>query len=383
MSFRVRILKASLGAARSGAFPGVRRGFCQVPPKQAELDRQVPHLPAEPSKTKKLWKLIKEVAVHTWQGLKDAGSDIAFVFRRVTSKEAQNLHDRIRMRSSKTNLLKFLPFSFFVIIPFSEVLLPPYMYLFPNATPSYFHTSSSRDATTKLLLRKQINAWRLLNQTLRNNSTFDMAKLDRLLEDLANKVPGAVERVPEFDEEFVEHVRSNFELYDKHMSPENMTNDEIKLVLDMFRWHYISGLRTLGLLMNIDLILLNILCKITFRATYPLRVYEFDFFPFGWISRRLLLSQLKREWKSEQATDQLIKLNPEEQIAFATEDDLLTLSRNRCFLQSSVADVIEYYKHFWLPNLDLSPNQNLWIQIMRGNYHDHILGDPEKRKKTH
>lgn len=382
MSFRVQIFKASLGAARRGAFSGVQRGFCQIEKKPEDLERQIPKIPAEPSKAKKLWKLIKGVAVHTWEGLKDAGSDISFVFRRVTSKEAQNLHDRIRMRSSKTNLLKFLPFSFFVIIPFSEVLLPPYMYLFPNATPSYFHTSSSRDATTKLLLRKQINAWRHLNQALRTNSTFDMTKLDRLLEDLANKVPGAIERVPEFDEEFVEHVRNNFELYDEHMSPDNMTNDEIKLVMDMFRWHYISGLRTLGLLMNIDLILLNILCKITFRGTYPLRVYEFDFFPFNSMSRRLLLSQLKREWRTEQATDEMIKLNPEEQIAFATEDDLLTLSRNRCFLQSSVADVIEYYKHFWLPNLDLSPNQNLWVQIMRGNYHDYILGDQEKKNKT-
>jgi LETM1 and EF-hand domain-containing protein 1 len=34
--------------------------------------------------------------------------------------------------------MKFVPFSAFLIIPFSEVLLPPYLYFFPNALPTTY-----------------------------------------------------------------------------------------------------------------------------------------------------------------------------------------------------------------------------------------------------
>jgi LETM1 and EF-hand domain-containing protein 1 len=39
---------------------------------------------------------------------------------------------------TKKDLMKFVPFSAFLIIPFSEVLLPPYLYFFPNALPTTY-----------------------------------------------------------------------------------------------------------------------------------------------------------------------------------------------------------------------------------------------------
>lgn len=36
------------------------------------------------------------------------------------------------------DLLKFIPFSLFAIIPFAEAFLPVYLILFPNAVPYTF-----------------------------------------------------------------------------------------------------------------------------------------------------------------------------------------------------------------------------------------------------
>lgn len=34
------------------------------------------------------------------------------------------------------DVIKFIPFSFFIIIPGAEILLPPYLMVFPNSIPS-------------------------------------------------------------------------------------------------------------------------------------------------------------------------------------------------------------------------------------------------------
>jgi len=39
---------------------------------------------------------------------------------------------------TKKNLLKFVPFSLFIVIPFAEFALPFYLYFFPNAFPTTF-----------------------------------------------------------------------------------------------------------------------------------------------------------------------------------------------------------------------------------------------------
>lgn len=39
---------------------------------------------------------------------------------------------------TKKDLFKFIPFSAILLIPFAEVLLPPYLYFFPNALPTTY-----------------------------------------------------------------------------------------------------------------------------------------------------------------------------------------------------------------------------------------------------
>lgn len=49
-----------------------------------------------------------------------------------------------QLRRTLGDLFRVVPFSVFIIIPFMEVLLPVYLWLFPSALPSTFQSSSSR-----------------------------------------------------------------------------------------------------------------------------------------------------------------------------------------------------------------------------------------------
>jgi LETM1 and EF-hand domain-containing protein 1 len=44
----------------------------------------------------------------------------------------------IKMKQVKTDFLKFIPFSVFMIVPGAELLLPAWLVIFPNSIPSQF-----------------------------------------------------------------------------------------------------------------------------------------------------------------------------------------------------------------------------------------------------
>jgi len=52
------------------------------------------------------------------------------------NKKTAFMHTEIT--KTRKDLLKFIPFSFFLVIPGAELLLPPYLYLFPNAFPTTY-----------------------------------------------------------------------------------------------------------------------------------------------------------------------------------------------------------------------------------------------------
>jgi LETM1 and EF-hand domain-containing protein 1 len=49
-----------------------------------------------------------------------------------------------KVRQVKIDVIKFIPFSFFIIIPGAEILLPPFLVIFPNSIPSQFMSEEAR-----------------------------------------------------------------------------------------------------------------------------------------------------------------------------------------------------------------------------------------------
>jgi len=60
-------------------------------------------------------------------------------------------------------VIKFVPFSFFILIPGAEILLPPFLVVFPNSVPSQFMSNDAREAKFKLISERREKAAIFLN----------------------------------------------------------------------------------------------------------------------------------------------------------------------------------------------------------------------------
>lgn len=55
----------------------------------------------------------------------------------------------------RKDYIKFIPFSFFIILPGGEALLPAWLLVFPNSIPSQFLSQEEKEAKIKKILEKQ------------------------------------------------------------------------------------------------------------------------------------------------------------------------------------------------------------------------------------
>ena len=62
---------------------------------------------------------------------------IGFQKRMVRTKYTKDDYfERSKVRQVKKDVIKFIPFSMFLIIPGGELFIPPYLMIFPNSMPS-------------------------------------------------------------------------------------------------------------------------------------------------------------------------------------------------------------------------------------------------------
>ncbi len=63
--------------------------------------------------------------------------------RKTKKIEEYTIGEYLKVQQVKMDLIKFIPYSLFLTVPFMELLLPPYLLLFPNSLPSQFLTEKN------------------------------------------------------------------------------------------------------------------------------------------------------------------------------------------------------------------------------------------------
>lgn len=81
------------------------------------------------------------------QGSKDLWRDSKWLIRLYKSKPRAEFtgYEIAENRRVIIDLVKFIPYSFILIVPFAEALLPVMLWLFPNAVPSFFLFDTAED----------------------------------------------------------------------------------------------------------------------------------------------------------------------------------------------------------------------------------------------
>ena len=98
---------------------------------------------------------------HTVHGLKDFSEDSKWLLRqKIRTEEFNNASYRLKAQERRAwqDVLKMIPFSFFIIVPGAELLLPVYLSIFPNALPSQFLSESDKMTNFESRRDKQENA---------------------------------------------------------------------------------------------------------------------------------------------------------------------------------------------------------------------------------
>lgn len=86
-----------------------------------------------------------DIMKQIWKSLKDLKADTKFYMNLRKSKNPTEftIGEFLKSKQIKMDLVKFLPYSLFLTVPFMELLLPPYLLLFPNSLPSQFLTEKN------------------------------------------------------------------------------------------------------------------------------------------------------------------------------------------------------------------------------------------------
>lgn len=75
----------------------------------------------------------------------------------------------MQLKRTTVDLLRLIPFSVFVIVPFMEFLLPVALRLFPNMLPSTFESGMASAEKERKLLRVRIEMAKFLQETVRES----------------------------------------------------------------------------------------------------------------------------------------------------------------------------------------------------------------------
>lgn len=96
--------------------------------------------------------LLKRYVVMGWEGLRHVyhGFRLFFINTRLAWRYSRQLkkgvaltrRERVLLESSTKDLIRLVPFSFFIIVPFAELLLPVALKMFPGLIPSTFESET-------------------------------------------------------------------------------------------------------------------------------------------------------------------------------------------------------------------------------------------------
>lgn len=117
--------------------------------KHTKMDEEKAKLFGDQERTfyLKLKFILKETKYTLVQGSKDLWNDCTWLTKLYKRKTRAEFTGFELEKSSRVlvDLLKFVPYSILLAIPFAELLIPVLVWIFPNAIPSFFLFDTAED----------------------------------------------------------------------------------------------------------------------------------------------------------------------------------------------------------------------------------------------
>ncbi|KAG8906052.1 hypothetical protein FRB99_007709 [Tulasnella sp. 403] len=134
----------------------------------------------KPPLATRVWTKVKHEAAHYYHGSKLLVSEVRISSRLMLKvMRGSNLtrRENRQLRRTTSDLLRLIPFSVFVIVPFMELLLPVAIKLFPNMLPSTFEDKFAAEEKERKLIQVRLEMAKFLQDTLRESPLKSNAKI--------------------------------------------------------------------------------------------------------------------------------------------------------------------------------------------------------------
>ncbi|KAM0792543.1 hypothetical protein ACM66B_005211 [Microbotryomycetes sp. NB124-2] len=132
------------------------------------------------TRLQRIWANIKKEAQHYWHGTKLLGKEIRISARiqgRLLAGKKLTRRERRQLKRTTQDLLRLIPFSVFLIVPFMELLLPVALKLFPNMLPSTFTDKFKEEEKKRKLLKVRLEMAKFLQETIRESGITSRNKI--------------------------------------------------------------------------------------------------------------------------------------------------------------------------------------------------------------
>ncbi|OWZ19956.1 LETM1 and EF-hand domain-containing hypothetical protein [Phytophthora megakarya] len=169
---------------------------------------------------------------HYWLGTKLLYADVSTstrILRRLLKGNALSRRERKQLQRTVADLLRLVPFAFFVIVPFMELLLPVALKVFPNMLPSTYKDSFQREEDMKRQLQLRVALAEFLQDTVKEvmQDTRDTEGVSEERKATASEVMNFVERAQRGEPLTSEETLQVAKLFNDELMLDNISRPQL------------------------------------------------------------------------------------------------------------------------------------------------------------
>eukprot|EP00644_Phytophthora_capsici_P006200 jgi/Phyca11/535137/estExt2_fgenesh1_pg.C_PHYCAscaffold_320044 len=175
---------------------------------------------------------VKHELDHYWLGTKLLYADVSTstrILRRLLKGNALSRRERKQLQRTVADLLRLVPFAFFVIVPFMELLLPVALKVFPNMLPSTYKDSFQREEDMKRQLQLRVALAGFLQDTVKEimQDTRDTEGVSEERKATASEVMNFVERAQRGEPLTSEETLQVAKLFNDELMLDNISRPQL------------------------------------------------------------------------------------------------------------------------------------------------------------
>ena len=360
---------------------------------------------------------MKEKIAHAWDHLKKSMKDVNKDFKVMMNLRLKGrlrnlaLTEYLEYRNIQKDILKFLPFSLFILIPVGEVFLPVYLYLFPNATPSQFFSEKKIGEMVAEKIKLQKRGYEILKAKLMRTLSPEFEEIQTQIKETLNlecknQIRTDLEKL---DLRMGQLLTEKWSTYQAQLSFDSLSLLEKESVLVFMFKDFVSGVNILNSMYNLPGLTYSfskkMLCKIMKKSETSSedKVLEntpkaarvtkdsgdksfhgkltLNFFPLSTIRGLILKLQIWHQFNVIKREDNFMRGTTLEELGKCSKLQIFEIAKKRGFGQMGTEKKVNLLSDYWMgrkgnPQLETGradESFRFWMMVLRFKYQNHLL----------